>query len=241
MRAIILAAGRGRRLEPVLSGTPKCLLEFGGRPLVDYQIEAFRYAGIEELVIVVGYEQQQVRTKLRGYPVSTVFIENPLYDTTNTLYSLWLAREYFDESFFYANGDVLFDYRLVERLVAGKTGFACVRGGCGAEEVKVVVNGDRILEIGKQLAGGPCFGEFVGVARFERDDNALFASILSRCAEDTANWNRYFEYAADILARSRPLYAVDVSDLPAVEIDFPEDLRRAREQVLPLLARPGGP
>lgn len=242
MRGIILAAGRGRRLESALSGEPKCLIEFGGVALVEHQIRALSSVGVEEFVIVVGYKQQDIRARLEHCRARIIFVENPIYDTTNTLYSLWLARDYFDQSFIYANGDVLFDHRLVSRLAGQEPGsrFACVRARCGLEEVKVVVEGGRIMEIGKRLSRGPCFGEFVGVARFEDEDNACFAEIISRCIRDEENWMCYFEYAVDLLARARPLYAADISDLPVIEIDFPEDLERARQEVFPLLAHKHG-
>lgn len=237
MRGIILAAGRGRRLESRLSGRPKCLLEFGGVALIEHQMEALSSAGVEEFVIVVGYRHEEIRARLRGCGHRIVFIENPAYDTTNTLYSLWLAREHFSQSFVYANGDVLFDRRVADRLAVPESGsrFACTRTRCGAEEVKVVVEGDRITEIGKILSGGPCFGEFVGVARFDKGDNDCFGDILSGCIKDEENWTRYFEHAVNMLARVKPLYVADISDLPVIEIDFPADLERARKEVFPLL------
>jgi choline kinase len=190
-------------------------------------------------VVVVGYEQQQIRDHLSDVPGTVAYVVNPLYEKTNTLYSLWLAREYFDDDFVYFNADVLFDYRVVRRLVdAGPTSnLACLKGACGEEEVKVVVKDGRITEIGKHIAGPQAYGEFIGIGLFRRADNARFRAILEICAADESNWGRYFEHAVNILAPEARLHAVDISDLPATEIDFPQDLERARRDVYPRIAR----
>ena len=76
-----------------------------------------------------------------------------------------------------------------------------------------------------------------GCFSFRRGDNAAFARILDECVADEANWNCFFEFAVDKLSREATLRCVDISDLPATEIDFPEDLERARTQVFPILGK----
>lgn len=239
MRGIILAAGKGRRLESVLPGQPKCLLKFGEKTLIEHQIAALAGAGIRDLVIVVGYEQEQIRTHLKDVDANITYMENPIYDRTNTLYSLWLTREFFDDSFIYFNADVLFDYRIIQALLKGNdiSNFACIKDQCGEEEVKVVVLDNRIVEIGKHMAAERCFGEFIGIARFDKKDNIRFKEILCERAKDESNWNKFFEFAVDDLSKEAMLNVVDISELPATEIDFPEDLEHARNHVYPLLAK----
>ncbi len=237
MRGIILAAGRGRRLEPVLPEKPKCLLTFGEKSLIQRQITALKQVGIDQVVVVVGFEKQQIIDHLKNEPCSITYTENPLFGETNTIYSLWLAREFFDDSFIYFNADVLFDYRIVKRLCEGEetSNLACIPGPCGEEEVKVVVGNNRIVGIGKTIPKEKCYGEFIGIAKFDKKDNRRFAEILDECIKDKSTWNSFFEYAVDFLAKEADLKAVDISDLPATEIDFPEDLERARWEVFPRL------
>jgi len=238
MRGIILAAGRGRRLEPVFPNKPKCLIQFGGKSLIQHQISALLKNGVKEVVVVVGYENRQIREHLRNMPCTIHYIENPVFDSTNTIYSLWLCREFFDTEFIYFNADVLFDYRIVQRLCAKKAGssLACVPGRCGQEEVKVIVAGNKIVEIGKHMPAERCYGEFIGIARFAHEDTARFAQILDECIGDQATWRYFFEYAVNVLAQEAVLHAVDISDLPATEIDFPEDLEYAQKEIFPKLA-----
>lgn len=237
MRGIILAAGRGVRLESVIANKPKCLIPFDGRPLIDYQLAAFNAVGINEFVLVVGYEKEQIQEHLRDSPFHITYVENTRYAETNTLYSLWMAREHFDEDFLYANADVLFDQRLTKRLVheTHHAAFGCNSSKCAEEEVKVIVDETRITTIGKELDPDECYGEFVGVAKFTRDVNQRFAEILDQCIADRSLWNSYFEYAVNLLAKEIELHCVDISDVPAIEIDFPEDYRHAQEEILPRL------
>lgn len=237
MRGIILAAGRGRRLESVLPEMPKCLLTFGGKSLIQHQISALTQAGISDVVVVVGYKHEAIREHLKDMPCAITYVVNEIFDRTNTIYSLWLARDYFDRGFVYFNADVLFDYRIVRRLCAvlPTSNLACLAGECGEEEVKVSVEGVRIKEIGKHIPRELCWGEFIGIAKFDRNDTPRFAEILDACVADTSTWKYFFEYAVDILARERVLQAIDISDLPATEIDFPEDLKKAEKEVFPRL------
>lgn len=93
----------------------------------------------------------------------------------------------------------------------------------------------RIVEIGKQIPSDNCYGEFIGIAMFSKYDNNLFFQILDECVRDKSTWRYYFEYAANLLCKEHVLTAVDISDLPATEIDFLEDLEFARNSILPQL------
>jgi len=234
MKAIILAAGAGRRLGTT---DPKCMLRVGGESIIHRQLAAFRTAGVDEFIVVVGHEQDQLRRHLAGQPGRFTYVVNERYAETNTIYSLYLARDQIDDTFFYANADVVFDRRLIERLTEtdASTALAVDVAACGAEEVKVIVRNERIIRISKRLDPADCLGEFVGVARFGVELSAAFVDALETCVEVENAVTDYFERAVDRLCPDWVLTPVDVSDLPCIEIDFPEDLTRARDEILPRL------
>lgn len=233
-QAIILAAGMGRRLG---AGRPKCLLDVGGASILHRQLAAFRSAGIEHFVLVVGYACDQVCEHVADQPGRIEFIINERYAETNTIYSLYLARQWFGAGFYYANGDVVFDRRLVERLrdASDPDVLAVKPERCGQEEVKVVVRGDRIVGIGKELDPARSLGEFVGVARFGAGLVPSFAQMLAICVEAEGIVGDHFERAVDRLCSTEVLKPLDVSDLPCGEVDFPEDLEHARRDIVPRL------
>ncbi len=104
---------------------------------------------------------------------------------------------------------------------------------CGEEEVKVIVRNGRITRISKQLDPADCLGEFVGVARFGVELSAAFVNALETCVVVENAVTDYFERAVDRLCPDWVLTPVDVSDLPCIEIDFPEDIARAQSEILP--------
>ncbi len=108
MKAIILAAGRGKRLYPYTKYIPKCLLDIGGVTILEHQINSIRDCGIDEVVIVIGFGFEKVENFLRTYDglglkIRTLY--NPFYQTTNSLISLWIARGEMDQDIVVMNGD----------------------------------------------------------------------------------------------------------------------------------------
>jgi choline kinase len=240
MRAILLAAGRGRRLEASGWLEPKCLLPFRGTTILDNMLDALVTHEVADVTLVVGYRQEQVRAAVEARSdVRATWIENPDYETTNTINSLWRAREFMHEDFLYFNADVLFHRDVVGRLLAAKgSRLALDHKSCAEEEVKVVLDeAGRVLEIGKKLDPARCAGEFIGIAKFEAAMNEAFIASLERHNIELGNVNLFFEAALHDIVEEHPLHEVDVSDLPAIEIDFPDDLEQAREKVAPLIIR----
>ncbi len=119
MQAVILAAGQGIRLRPLTDHCPKCLVEVGGRPILRYQLEALADAGVRECVIVVGHRAAQVRdlfgTRFRD--VSITYVENEIFDRTNNIYSLWLARREITGDLLLLEGDLIFEPELLVDLL----------------------------------------------------------------------------------------------------------------------------
>jgi choline kinase len=238
MKAIILAAGAGRRLG---AAVPKCMLDVGGMSIIHRQVAAMSAEGIDEFVIVVGYEQDRVREHMAGCPGRFSFVFNERYASTNTIYSLYLARTHLAGACWDANADVVFDRRLIRRLAAEPAGTALAieTHACGEEEVKVIVRDGRIARIGKKLPPGEATGEFIGVARFDDNVAPALARALADLVERQNVVSDYFERAVDRLCSEFPLTPVDITDLPCHEIDFPSDLEIARREIAPRLQEHG--
>ena len=119
MQAVILAAGRGTRLRPLTDWRPKCLVRVHGKPILRHQLEALSDAGIRDCVIVVGYRAEQVRDTVgtRFRDLAITYVENELFDRTNNIYSLWMARRHLTEDMLLLEGDVLFEPDLLVDLL----------------------------------------------------------------------------------------------------------------------------
>lgn len=232
MKAIILAAGKGKRLEDVSNGLPKSMIRIGECSIIHNQIRSCQQIGIEKFVIVLGYKKDLMQDHILEIldKDNVIFVENPIFATTNTLYSLYLTREYFDDDFIYFNADVLFTSSLL-KLIAGDSVHSQLlleTKSCAEEEVKMIIDDEMtILEIGKQLPLADCAGEFIGIARFKQDILPVFSGFL-QFGVDNGQSNNFFEYAVDQMAKEVILKAVPTQDIACIEIDFPQDLIKAR-------------
>jgi choline kinase len=103
VRAVILAAGRGSRLHDVTGNGNKCLAPIGGSTLLGRQIQALTACGIDAITVVAGFRAEDVR---RACGTKVSFVINREYESTNSLYSLWLAQEQIADGFVVLNGDV---------------------------------------------------------------------------------------------------------------------------------------
>jgi len=237
MRAIILAAGVGWRLKPQTDTTPKCLLEVGGKSLLLRYLETFAAVGVSEVVLVVGHLKELVMAEAARGPaeVEVRFIVNEQFTRGNIL-SLWHAREEFDDDILIMDGDILFPQELVARLIASPHGNAIAvdeRFTDTGEEQKVVCEDGWVVEVSKKVGGDPRVrGEAVGILRLSADAAEVLRGILEEFIE-TGKDSLEYEDAFRELAAEVPIGVVEIADLPWIEIDFEEDLARARQQILP--------
>jgi choline kinase len=233
---VILAAGAGTRLSGTNGVRPKCLAEFGGTPLIDLQLRALRWCGIDEITVVVGFEADRVRNAC-GPGVR--FVENQVFAETNSLYSLWLARPVLCEGFVVMNCDVLFHPAMLLDLVAARHDNALLvaypePGGAaiGAEEMKVRVRRGRVVDISKDLPAEETDGENVGIVKFGAEGAARLVAVMDGIVASGSRCD-WAPRAFGEFARESALYAIGTRGLPWTEIDTPEDYRHAADDVFP--------
>jgi choline kinase len=236
MNAIILAAGKGARLNGIAGSDPKCLIRVGGLSLIERQVGILRECGIDRISIVVGYGADRVRN-VCGSRVN--YITNTIHDSTNSLYSLFLARRLLHQGAVIMNADVLFHPQLLYDLLEAKQEDALLIAykdsttpPFGDEEMKVKVRQDRVVEISKHMDPDYADGENVGIAKFGRIGGTLLVELLNLLI-DRAAINEWAPRAYQDFAAQRPLHALATRGYPWIEIDFPEDFSRAVDEVLP--------
>lgn len=228
--AIILAAGQGTRLLPYTKDQPKCMLMFGGVPLISIQIQCFRMFGIERIIVVTGYKSGVVEGWLKD---SVEYVHNPDFSTTSSMYSLWLGLSKVEDGCFILNSDVLFHPEILHRLATASNPEALAMdfdAHLNEEEMKVKVEGRRVVALSKSLRDG--HGENVGLLKF----SSYGKERLKRTVEDLLEQGFKKEmvpFAVSRLAGEMYIEAVPVSGLPWIEIDFPEDYKRALNEVFP--------
>ncbi len=231
MRAIILAAGAGRRLAPMNWDLPKCLLPCPQGTLLDNTIQSVIVRGVSEVAVVVGYQKEQVAPVLDRYAVAARLVVNEAYTTTNTIHSMWLARDYLDGDCLLFNGDVWFEHAILDQLLPmACSALAVDVKACGEEEVKVVVDaGARIVRIGKDVPRTEALGESIGIAKFNEATARELAASLDHFNTVLGQTNLFFESALDPILPRCVVAAVPLGGYRAVEIDTPDDYHRAKQ------------
>ena len=231
VQALILAAGRGSRVNPGAVGTPKPLLEVGRRPLIDHLLETLADAGVGPVAMVVGFGSDEIR-EIVG--IRAEYVHNPRWATTNSLYSFSLARSWVTGPVMIFNCDLLLHPNVVDRLLAaGEDSIAFdSSSGDGREQMVVRFRDGSLIDMGKDLACEGESGENVGVVYLSADAARDLFDRADRIIAEGGERD-WLGVALRSMARQRRLRGVDIAGLPWVEIDFPYDLERARKQVWP--------
>ena len=238
MKALILSAGQGSRLLPLTADTPKCLLPIGPLSLIEWQLQSLITCGVNEVVVVTGYGSDQVgetldRWQRPDFAVRTVF--NPFFNVADNLASCWLARQEMNEDFLILNGDTLFEPDVLKTVLASPVAPITItidRKPCyDSDDMKVEVDGDRLLAVGKVLPADVTIGESIGMLLFRENGPALFADMLDRFMHTPEGLKTWYLRVIDRLAKTGAVKVASIEGQAWGEVDFLEDLERARQMV----------
>jgi L-glutamine-phosphate cytidylyltransferase len=220
-----------------VTGTlPKCLARIGSATLLEHQITALRDAGVNDITVVAGYGNASVR-RVCGARIGIV--QNARYASTNSLYSLWLARDLLTDGFVVLNCDVLFHPQLLADLLTARYEDALLMAARGDatysdEEMKVRVRAGQVIDLAKTIASADADGENVGIAKFGAAGARVLVDEMGQLVAGGAV-RAWLPEAFAAFCRRRPLHAIETRGFPWIEIDFPEDYWQACAHVLPAI------
>ncbi|MGI9488238.1 MAG: sugar phosphate nucleotidyltransferase [Geminicoccaceae bacterium] len=238
MKALILSAGQGSRLLPLTADTPKCLLPIGPLNLIEWQLQSLAACGVDKVVVVTGYGSEQVdaaldRWRQPGLAIKTVF--NPFFNVADNLASCWLARQEMNSDFLILNGDTLFEPDVLKTVLASPSAPITItidRKSCyDSDDMKVQVEGDRLLAVGKVLSAEITNGESIGMLLFRENGPELFADMLDQFMHTPEGLKTWYLRVIDRLAKTGAVKVASIEGKAWGEVDFLEDLERARQMV----------
>lgn len=245
MKAIILAAGIGNRLGNSADNKPKSLLEFDGKSLLKRHIEILQKNQITDLTVVTGYQSELIKEHLKDSDMAIHYIYNERY-TEGSIISLGCAQEilFSEPEFILMDADVLYDQQMISRLVNTDIDNCLLLDRDfvpGDEPVKICVDENGVInEFRKKIATNHEFeiqGESVGFFKFNK---LIGTSLLGRINDYLSkgeNNTPYEEAIRDLLITYPEQFGFeDVTGIPWIEIDFPEDIERATNEILPKLS-----
>ncbi|MEK6951885.1 MAG: phosphocholine cytidylyltransferase family protein, partial [Nanoarchaeota archaeon] len=200
-KALILAAGFGSRLLDYTEDKPKSLVNVKGKPILEYQLEALTANNIKEIVIVIGYKGEKIKEFIQNSKFKELnikFIENKEFASTESSYSLWLARnEIINEHYIHLNCDVIFSKELLKALIKDEKDNVIVID----EKVRllegkmehVILKGDRIIKMDKEKVKNPN-GKGTGIAKFSPENIRWLIEKIDRYIADGDKGQNFYTF-----------------------------------------------
>jgi len=231
MKAVILAAGRGTRLPEITKEAPKCLIEIGGKTILERQIESLLRNDVEKIYVVVGFMADKIKEKLKSIK-EVIIIENKEYETTDNIYSLYLTcSQVKRDDFVLLNGDVIFEKNIIEKVLMhiGLNIAPIDSMHYDLEELKIRDDEVLIREIlPKNASKEISDGSTIGIFKFSAEGSEILFDELEELVERSIK-NKWFEYALNKILYKIRMYKVDIHGLKWIEVDTMEDIKKAQE------------
>lgn len=245
MKIAMMAAGIGSRLEPGDDDQPKVMLRFGAKTLLQRHLEILRAEGFDDMTIVVGHQADVIRQELQRLG-ATGWVKTHFnhHFRSSSLLSLWCLRDVFaaGEPVIYMDADVLYDHRLIGRLARSPWPSSVLIDRDfepDDEALKVCIEDGAIVDFHKEIRATSYndIAEWIGFARFSADSGRCLVDATRSYVDAGKTDSIYEEPMRDVIlgAPLGEFGCEDVSGLPWIEIDVPDDLRRARDLVWPKL------
>lgn len=230
MKVIILSAGIGSRLSPLTKNVPKSMLFIDDNTTVlERTINMINKLLDTEIVVVTGFCSEQIENLVSKYD-NCKTIYNPFYRVTNSIASLWFAKEYMDEDVIIINGDVVVEKELFKYILNIKEkSFVLYDSSIGADaDYKVLEKNGQVVVMSKDLK--ETSGEYVGITVLQQKDSVkLIKKIKAMISSE--QYCEWYETAIVemIFTEKFSINAVDVSKYSWTEIDDINDLMKAKE------------
>lgn len=225
MKAVLLAAGKGTRISRMIEQVPKSTLPINGVPLIRYTVEMLMGRGIE-CCVCVGYEKNKIYEALNGLEIT--YFNNPFYNVTNSIASLWFAREYMDDDMIIMNADVFISEEILELVLSQKhdnvMAIDKTRTEIGDYFFQTTDSGS-LKKYGKELPLRDRSGEYVGLAKLDKSFLPCFMGRLDEMIDELKH-DKWWENVLYSMTEERSINTVDINGLFWSEIDYFDDYER---------------
>lgn len=228
MKALIMAAGRGERISRHIHGKPKCCLQFEGESLIRRSVRILSDLGIQEIGIVTGYQSGLVLKELESFQVVKFY--NPFFDVTNSIASLWFAREFFTrpEEVLIMNGDLFIDEDLIRCIYEDQRSPVFLADSSRTHEAdyRFVWKEDKLHRYGKGIPDDEASGEYVGIGKLNADFTVKFLSKLDEMILSQRHGSWWEDVLYSFIGTGTEIFVKDVAGLFWAEVDYIEDFKR---------------
>jgi len=233
----------GARLGTEKNSLPKGLIEIGGKPLLEYSFEALIQNDIKDVIMVVGFQHEKMKNRFgsRYHDLKIEYVFNETYATSGSMYSFAMVQHVIEDEIILLESDLLYEPRAISLLLnaAYKNCFLITAPSGSGDEVYLFTNEKQeITALERNIPSHHkknAAGEFAGLSRYESNFlNLVFRQSRKDIAEGKMNFH-YENCVFETSKYTQPVYAVIANDLVWYEIDTEKDLKKAREQIYPMM------
>jgi len=255
-KVILLSAGTSVGMGSLTANYHTCLVDAGGKTILEEQLDALRIAGIneEDIIIATGKGDSFIREfiykKIRKTEIQLIY--NPWYETTNMLVTIWLAHEFLRRGFIVIYGDIVFEPEIIKRVIKNQNEIvlAVEKKECDEEDEKICVDGgwmalsknykDLSFPKHKCISPKEAYGEFIGIAKFNRWAAALLINEMDEIMRTGNHWIYLMEAFEHLVRKGHKLSIEDVTGLAWNDNDTIYDLKKTKEVIMPLIRKRNG-
>ncbi|HJM85573.1 MAG TPA: phosphocholine cytidylyltransferase family protein [Candidatus Marinimicrobia bacterium] len=222
MKAIIMAAGVGKRLLGLNMNKPKCLLTAGSETLIRRSVNLLVSKGISDITVIVGYEADLIRNELKN---DVAYFENPYFLTTNSIMSLWYAKDLLEDNVLLLNGDLYYEHGILDYAKNQTNAVVMLADSTRIDnaDYRFGFIGDQINRYGKHLTNQETDGEYVGIVRIDK----CFINTFKQTLEEMITAGKSNIWWEDVLysfiSKQEPIHFYDVAGTFWSEVDTLQD------------------
>lgn len=225
MKVLLMAAGKGTRISRYIEGKPKCTIDIGDTTLIEYTINELQKYDVDELGMVLGYHSNEIKELLEKYNIKYYY--NYFYDVTNSIASAWFAKDFIDDDIVLMNADVYLEEELIKEVFKEKKSPVLFSDSSRKEEAdyKFYYEDGQLIKYGKELTGSDISGEYVGVAKLDKEFIPLFLGRLQKLIE-TEQHHMWWEDVLYSYVGEEKIYINDINGMFWDEVDYIDEYER---------------
>ena len=195
MKAIILAAGEGKRLRPLTNENPKCMIKLFGKSILETQIDIFKKYNIDKICVITGYQKEKINFK------DVKYYFNKKYNSTNMVETLFCAEEEFNDTIIISYGDIIYEREIIKKMIENNENFSVVvdknwqklwkirfENPLDDAESLQINNEGNISNIGQKTNSiEEIKGQFIGLVKIQGEGLKIFKTFYKKCKEKAKN------------------------------------------------------
>jgi choline kinase len=222
MKAIIMAAGVGKRLYALNINKPKCLINIGSTTLIHRSVNLLLSKGISDITVIVGFKGHLIRNELNN---DVAYFDNPDFHKTNSIKSLWYAKDLLEDDVLLLNGDLYYEHDILDYAINQTNPVVMLADSTRIDnaDYRFGFSGNQINRFGKHLSNQETDGEYIGIVRIDQSFIKTFKQALEEMIISGKSNVWWEDVLYSFIEKNIPIHYFDVAGTFWSEVDTLQD------------------